>query len=366
MNRLLLATIILALFSLGVQAQNYNPKFDKAPDLGEFRKAATEAPALQINVPYPPVVGEAAKTISLKEEVLPSLRKEFLRPGAGYFYGPYPPRIYNSIPYQNGQPYIPLLQAHETPMAYKLIAQWNDSINKTRGELLDEANTLDPKDRALYAEAVQLDQNAAALNKEREQINAEVAQWNQQCAGQYPTPHCTSWGNELDKKLASIKQRIAIHNANVDKWRARKSDFDGVVGAFVNKIISWEERINTFISDAKEALATHGTCTEEQWRPLYDAVKDNCDVTGGRRCEKWHDCPTLQKNLAQNRACLDARIKIKNECYTNVPDPGDHTQPITDALTSINNCLTIMDAMVPPCVKCGGSVSIPARRYGGY
>jgi hypothetical protein len=328
-------------------------------------KVAKEDPALQTNMPYPPVVVEVAKTISLKDEVLPSLRTEFSRPAAGSFYN-VPARIYDSGPYRDGQSYIPPLQAHETQAAYKLIAQWNNEINATRSGLLNEVTPIDSKDKALYAEAAQLDQNAAALNKEREQINAEVAQWNQQCAGQKPTPHCTSWGNDLDKKLASIKQRVATHNANVDKWKSKKGEFDGVVSTFLKKINSWEETIVAFISDAKAVLASHGTCTEDQWRPLYDAVKDACDVPGGRRCKEGQDCKTLQKNLALNEACLAARLKIKDVCYTNVPDPGDHDQEILETTNAINNCIRIIDTMVPPCQKCGDTRSIPARRYGGY
>lgn len=34
MNRILLIPMILALFASGIKAQNYNPKFDKAPDYG--------------------------------------------------------------------------------------------------------------------------------------------------------------------------------------------------------------------------------------------------------------------------------------------------------------------------------------------
>lgn len=260
MNRLLLTATILAFFSPGISAQNYNPKFDKAPDLGEFRKAATEDPALQTNIPYPPVVViEAAKTISLEAEVLPSLRKELLKAGAGYFYGPYPPRIYNSVPYQNGQVYASRLQGMEHPTAYKLLAQW-ETINTTRSGLLSEANALDPRDRSLYAEAVQLDQNAAVLNQERDKINAEVAQWNQQCAGQYPTPYCTNWGNDLDRRLADLKRRIATHNAKVDNWKARKRDFDGVVGSFVNKVQQWETTILYFIRMADAFLNGQSVC----------------------------------------------------------------------------------------------------------
>lgn len=366
MNRLLLTATILTFFSPGIYAQNYNPKFDKAPDLAEFRKTITEAPAFQVSVPYPPIVLETVKTISLKEEALPNLRKEFVKAGPGYFYGPYPPRIYNSGPYRNGQPYIPLLQAHESPEAYKLIAKWNDSINRTRGELLDEANTLDPKDKALYTEAVQIDQNVAALNQERENLNVEIDRFNQTCVGvPYPPYYCPSWSVELDRKIADWKRRVAIHNTNVERWRTLKRAFDGMVSAFINKVISWEDKINIFISDAKSVLKMHGTCTHTQWEPLYTAVKTACDVPGGRSCDKGQDCPTLQKNLAQNRACLDARIKIKNECYANIPDQG-HDDQITDALASINYCLKIMDAMDPPCAKSGNAVSIPARRYGGY
>lgn len=362
MNHLVLVAVILAFCTPGISAQNYNPKFDEGPNLAEFVKVATEDPALQSVSPYPPVVFETVKTLSLQEEILPSLRKEFLRPGAGYFYGPYPPRIYNSGPYQNGQPYFSLLQAHESPMAQKLLVQW-DAINTIRGELLNNANTLDPKDTAMYAEAKQLDQNAAIINQERDKVNAEVAQWNQQCAGHTPTPQCTSWSNTLDKKLADIKKRIAEHNAKVDNWKIRKKGFDGEVRAFIDKVLSWEAGIDNFISDAKEALASHGTCTEEEWQPLYDAVKEACDVK--RACDKDQNCETLFKNLAQNRACHKARVKIKEECYADSTDPG-HDIAINEALSAINKCLGLIQELQCPEPQPG--TSVPQRHYGyvGY
>lgn len=98
---------------------------------------------------------------------------------------------------------------------------------------------------------------------------------------------------------------------------------------------------------------------------IYDAVKAACDVPGGRTCKAGQDCATLKKNLAQNQACLDARVKIKNECYANDPDSG-HDIQIDQTVNAINTCFKIMDTMVPPCKKGGDSVAVPARRYGGY
>lgn len=171
MSRLLLTATLLALSSSSIYAQNYTPKFDQGLDLKEFVKAATDDSSSQAFVPVPPVVFETAKTISIPDENGLGVKKGFSKAGPGYFFGPYRPWVLNNVPYQNGLVYVPHLQGMEHPTAYKLLAQWND-INTTRSKLLDEADVLDPKDKALYSEAVQLDQNAAALNQERDKINA--------------------------------------------------------------------------------------------------------------------------------------------------------------------------------------------------
>lgn len=96
MNRLLFVTIILALFSPGVHAQNYNPKFDQGLDLAEFLNAAAEEPSLQTCMPLPSIEGEAVNTTAIKNSLLESLRKEFPNPKAACFGCPYGVRVTTS------------------------------------------------------------------------------------------------------------------------------------------------------------------------------------------------------------------------------------------------------------------------------
>lgn len=314
MNRLLL-TAVLAFFAPGVFAQNYNPKFDQGLDLKEFIQAATGDSSNQAFMPVPQVIFKAVETISLNDEKLPALKKAFPKPGAGYFYGPYPPRITNSGPYQNGQVYVPHLQGQEHPIAYNLLAQW-DGINTTRGTLLDEANVLDPKDRSLYAEAAQLDQNAAALNQEGDKLNAEIHQFNNTCVGvPYPPSYCHSWSTDLDRRIADWKRRVDAHNAKVANFRARKKDFDGAVGSFIDKIMAWEKNINDFISKAAAFLSNTGDCTKDQHYQLQQVVNKACSPAIIRACEKGQDCDLLRENLRKFEACIKAREEINNTCF---------------------------------------------------
>lgn len=347
MNRLLLTATLLAFSTSGIFAQNYNPKFDQGPDLKEFIKAATEDPAIQVNVPYPPIVVEVAKTISIEDEILLSLKKKASKPAPGYFWGPTRLWVERSVPYQNGSVYVPHLQGMEHPTAYKLLAQW-DTINTTRSGLLSETDIIDPKDRALYAEAVQIDQNAAVLNQERDKINAEVAQWNQQCAGQYPTPQCTSWGNDLDRRLADLKRRIAIHNAKVENWRARKKEFDGVIETFANKVLSWGAYINDFVAKAEAYLSGYGTCTDTQHYQLQQVVNTACSPAIIRACKKGQSCDLLKENLGKFEACIKARQEINNTCYGG-GDSG-HNEAITIMTNGAENCKTIIKQ------DCGGRI----------
>lgn len=347
MNRLLL-TAVLAFFAPSVFAQNYNPKFDQGLDLNEFVQAATDDSSNQAFVPVPPVVFVPAKTISIKEESLLGIKKGFVKAGAGYFFGPYRPWVLNNVPYQNGQIYAQQLQQFEHPTAYKLLTQW-ETINTTRGKLLDEADVLDPKDKALYAEAVQLDQNAAVLNQERDKINAEIARFNQTCVGvSYPPSYCPSWSVDLDRRIAELKRRIDAHNAKVADFRNRKKSFDGVVETFANKILSWGEYINDFISKAQTFLSYSGTCTKEEHYQLQQVVNTACSPAIIRACKKGQDCDLLRENLRKFEACIKARREINDKCFGG-GDSG-HNEAITIMTNGAENCKTIIKQ------DCGGRI----------
>ncbi|MGD9642702.1 MAG: hypothetical protein AB7V08_08190 [Elusimicrobiales bacterium] len=106
MNRLLLVAMALALFSPKVYAQNYSPRFDKAPDLTEFLKVATEESALKTCMPFP----------SLEPEAMYAGTKELK---AGYVAGgPHHILVTNSPPFQAALMYPTLIGQHESQPAY--------------------------------------------------------------------------------------------------------------------------------------------------------------------------------------------------------------------------------------------------------
>jgi len=340
MNRLLLTTALLAFGSSGIYAQNYTPKFDHGLDLNEFVKAATDDSSGQAFVPVPPVVLAAAKIIAIADGSELGVKKGFPKAGPGYFFGPYRPWLLNNAPYQNGLVYVPHLQGIEHPTADKLLGQW-DGINTTRSKLLDEADVIDPKDKALYAEAVNLDQNAAVLNKERDKINAEIVRFNQTCVGvPNPPSNCPSWSADLDRKIADLKRRIDIHNAKVADFRSRKKTFDGAVETFANKIFSWGEYINDFISKAQTFLSYSGTCTKEEHYQLQQVVNAACSPAIIRACKKGQDCGLLRENLRKFEACIKARREINDKCFGG-GDPG-HNEQISNMANGANNCISII------------------------
>lgn len=340
MNRLLLTATLLAFDTSGIYAQNYNPKFDQGLGLKEFVESATNNSSGQEFMPVPLVVFDAAKTILIIEESKLGVKKGFLKAGPGYFFGPYRPWVLNNVPYQNGLVYVPHLQGMEHPTAYKLLAQW-DGVNTTRAKLLDDADVIDPKDKALYAEAVQLDQNAAVLNQELDKINAEIARFNQTCVGvPYPPSYCPSWSVDLDRRIADLKRRINTHNAKVADFRNRKKTFDGVVETFGNKILSWGEYINDFIAKTQTFLSYSGTCTKEEHYQLQQVVNTACSPAIIRACKKGQDCDLLRENLRKFEACIKARKDINDKCYGG-GDPG-HNEQIANMTNGAKNCISII------------------------
>lgn len=247
---------------------DYNPDFNKGPDLAEFLKVATD-PFLQTCMPFPPIKFAIIKGVSIKDEGLPSLRKEFLKAGARYIYGPYPPRVLNSAAYRNAQVYPPQLQQHENPTAYRLLADW-ELINTTRGVLLTDADMLNIKDSGLYAEGTQIDQTAVALKQEQTEFKAAVDAWNQQCVGQPVNTYCTNEYNRLQAWGKDLGNRIDAHNKQVEAWKASVKDLNSLVSIWISKVQDWETNIGYFISAVKAYFAGEVMCflTETKHEPI--------------------------------------------------------------------------------------------------
>lgn len=172
---------------------DYNPDFNKGPELAEFLKVATD-PSLQTCLPFPPIKFAAIKGSSINKPGLGSLA---LRP-----------YVISNTTYRYAQKYPPLLQqTPQDPIAKELLVQWAE-IDSTRGLLLDTASDLESQDSVLYAEGVRLSKDAAALKQEQVEFKAAVDAWNQQCVGQPVNEYCT---NEYNRLIAWGKDLGARH-----------------------------------------------------------------------------------------------------------------------------------------------------------
>ncbi len=353
----IIALIALSFANTLARSESFNVDFDNGVDVHEFITTALQKESETCE----PILVKLSTEIHKADlsNTLPFFQVRSQRPGAGYIYGPYPPYILNNAPYKEAQTYPPLLHEHESEMSYQLLNDW-ESIETIRSELLNEANVLDPNDKALYSEGVQLNATATALKDEKVKLQAEIDEFNGECAGQPSNDHCSSWYAALKAKIADYNVRLKANNEKISDWNKRKAELTNSVQSWISKINAWVGSIESFAADAKALLANHGNCTEKEWRPLYDAVKAACNVP--RACEEGQDCGTLFKNLRQNQACYDARVKIKEICYTGVPDPGDHEQAIADALRAINNCRDLIKQQ-----ECEETIpaSFPERRYEG-
>lgn len=361
MNRLLLVTIITALFSPEIYAQNYTPKFDEGLNLSEFMKVATGDSALQACMPLPPIKFEKVKGTS-KDEGLLSL-KELFKFRAGSFYGALRPYVAENTYYRYGIKYPPLLQASQDPVAKELLIQW-DNINSARGLLLDTAANLESQDSALYTERVQIAETANALNKEIEELKADIAAFNKQCAGQPVNTYCTNWRARLVAWNEDLGKRLTAHNAHYADWVERKKGLDSSVTNWSEQVKAWQRVILEFIEKAQLFLHDTGTCSQEEWEPLQKAVDDACHSGEKRACKQWNpgnptlDCATWREYLGKNLNCYDARHNINTTCYGG-GNPG-HSDAENQAAAAVQNC---QDLITKYCMKVIDSV-MPRRAYG--
>ncbi|MBI4655801.1 MAG: hypothetical protein HY746_03525 [Elusimicrobia bacterium] len=294
----------------------------------------------------------ATKIIDFKNDIQLYLQKEFQKLAPGYFWGPYHPWILDNAYYKYALKYPPQLQQHENPIAYQLLAEWQ-SIETTKGTLLQEAYNLNSKDSTLYAEGVQLDKEAEALKQEVDKYNAEVAAYNQQCAGQPVNQYCMNWYNRLVAWGRDLKRRIEIHNQKVLDWRNRVQGLKNSVNTFTGKIESWQNKIREFISKSREFLNDY-TCTKEELKVLNEKVRLACDAVQ-MSCNPTQDCETLLINISRHKACIDAHKERTNRCYAGVPDPG-HQQELYEREQGQQKCIKYYEE------KCGPYIPDPSFR----
>lgn len=363
MNRLLLVAIILALFSPGIQAQNYNPKFDEGLDLAEFMKTATEDPSFQTCVPFPKQDNITIETSNLEKLRLLIVKSSLMPPQPGFIYGSFPRHISANPDYPVGKVYASKLQGNQNPVAQELLKSW-DNINTTGGSLLKDANSMDSTDTGLYAEGVQIAKDAAALNQERARLSADIDAYNKKCAGQPATPDCINEYNRLIAWQKDLQGRIATHNKYVEEWRGRVKSFKSVVDSWIGALTGWEQEINEFINKAESFFyGATGNCGAQQHAALQQAVNDACHgVTYS--CGQWHpgdptqDCSIWREYLGKGLACYDARHNINTTCYDG-GNPG-HIEGENNASQAVKKC---QDLITEFCMKVI-EPTIPGRKYG--
>jgi len=367
MNRLLLTVTILALFSPGIYAQGYNPKFDEGLDLSEFLKAATEDTALQTNLPLPDLNGVIVKTVDLNNRPLLAVKYTPLPAAPGYVRGPLARYLPLNPDFEVAKDYAAKVQTHNDPIAQQLLTDWN-SVNALGSSLLMEANSLDSLDPKLYTEGVQINRTAAALNKERDDYKAAAAAYYANCpSNQPPTPACTNERDRLIKWYNDLVGRIAEHNKHVDEFNGRLQTFDSRVDGRFKTLEKWEQDILAFINKADKYLfGDNGTCTPEQHADLQQAVNDACKVPDEPyACRQWNpndpakDCSEWRKIYQRNIDCYNARREINQTCY----DGGNpnHQKEERIAAERADTCWLLIQES---CLK-AIAPSIPGRRYGG-
>ena len=363
MNRLLLATIILALFSPGIQAQNYNPKFDDGLDLAEFIKAATEDPSFQTCVPFPKQGIISIETSNLEKAQPVTVKSSLMPPQSGFIYGSFPRHISANPNYSVGKDYASKLQGNQNPVAQELLRSW-DKINTTGSSLLKDANSMDSTDTGLYSEGMKIDQTAASLNQERDKLYAEIDAYNAKCSGQPASTFCTNWYTKLVSWQNDLKNRIATHNKHVEEWRGRVKTFKSVVDNWIGALTAWEQDMLGFISKADNFLyGTNGNCTPTQHDALQREVNTLCSMKRG--CEQSNpndsakDCPIWRLYYQRNIDCHNARREINQVCY----DGGNpiHLDEELKAAQAAEHCWGFIQGN---CLK-AIAPSIPGRRYGG-
>lgn len=362
MNHLLLVTIILALFSPRIYAQNYTPKFDEGLKLAEFLEIATGDSSLQVCLPFPPIKFETIKDASIKVEGLLGLRKELLKLIAGSYYGALRPYVADNKTFLYATKFIPPLQASQDPVAKEFLIQWVN-INSSRDYLLNTASNLESQDSVLYAEGEQIDKNTAALKQEQVEFKAAVDAWNKKCVGLPANTYCTNEYNRLQAWGKKLGDKIDAHNKHVVEWKGLVNALGTSVSKWADEVKSWEQVILGFIEKVEAFLRDTGTCTQAEWDPLQQAVHDYCHGVVSS-CKQWNqaepakDCSTWREYLARNQVCRDARHNINTTCYGG-GNPV-HKKKENEAIEAMFKC---QDFITDHCTKSGEAI-IPGRRYG--
>ncbi len=266
----IIAAATLVRFSCNTYAGEYNPNFDEGVNISEFVTAATGKGSIQTHSPLPEISTAVVQVDNLKQELPASLAKYSLKPLSGYVVPPVSPRILKSEVYQSALMYPSLLQEHDSPTAYKLLGQWQSIVN-LRAALVDEAVALDTRSSDLYEQALQINNDSHALQQEINDFNANVSQYNSQCANQPVNQACTDWSNRIDAWRKDILNKSAIQKKKVAKWNSDVSELKSSDNTWAIKVLSWENDINIFIKAAQDFLNGYTMC-------VLNEASEKCEI----------------------------------------------------------------------------------------
>jgi hypothetical protein len=161
--------------------------------------------------------------------------------------------ILNHAGYIEASGYLPRIRQLPPETNAPLLESWDD-INTTRGTLLEKARGLEIQRDKIVKDGNDLDDEAAALVKQRDAYNKAASDYNNQCAGQPVNSYCQDWLARLGRAKTALQNQIADHNLRFAAWQNRVKDFNVVANAHNAARAQWGNQIGAFISAAKKAL----------------------------------------------------------------------------------------------------------------
>jgi len=222
----------------------------------DIRKQAAENPNIQ------KIVGNVRPIylLSIEKGRIPISRLK-VPPGCTIqgCYGPWTPSIVGSIAYRQLMTLRqdPRYEALSPSVLQPMNREWN-TINEIKGGLLLQAESLEGRDRTLYEKAVGLDLRRAELLQRKDQLDADIDQWNSDCAT-HPLPpdeysSCLHRREELLRRKALLAADIVQFNDDVAVWNDESGEIKQEADGLVSIINTWALRMSQLIDNIINAF----------------------------------------------------------------------------------------------------------------
>ncbi|MBI4802036.1 MAG: hypothetical protein HY796_05895 [Elusimicrobia bacterium] len=173
--------------------------------------------------------------------------------------GPLVPGIVNNPNYLKGLALKPAIEKLPENLGGPLLKQWA-GLEKTKEALLIDATKLDGLDEQYFAEAKILNQQAALLNKERDEYLKAVEKYNKDCVNNpYPDiPSCNTEFNRLKEWHDDLLDRITKHNKKVAELQGKIDTLVRDAEKLKKEVQKWDANLGSFIQVAEKTLADAG------------------------------------------------------------------------------------------------------------